>query len=274
MNKKNSPDFFIYTALECEAKTLIRQFALKKDTAVHPFSIYRNEEMVLTVTGMGKVAMAAGVAYSQAMFGSVSLPIMLNIGIAGHKTLKLGELIIASKVIDTESGRVFYPQLIGHDWPQSATLRTTTLANTTYSAEGLNDMEASAFYETAVKFSSCELIHCLKLVSDNENSAVDNITPKLAEQWVAEHDGLFAELVPRLQAFRASVIPVEIKEYEQILENWHFSVTGQLKLQSLLRRWNVLTGLNWLPQQGAEFATGKQVLRCIEQDIEKLTIKL
>ncbi len=274
MNKMISPSIFIYTALECEAKTLIKLFSLKKDSSVHPFNIYRNAEIVLSVTGIGKVAMAAAVAYSQALFAKASLPILLNLGIAGHKTLNVGELIVACKVVDVESGRVFYPQLIGRDWPRSETVRTTTLANTNYSADGLNDMEASAFYEIAVKFSSCELIHCLKLVSDNENSAVENITPKLVQQWMGGHESFFTEIVSHLQAIRSSVMPTDLEEYEDILQNWHFSVTGQLKLQSLLRRWTVLTGEGWMQQQSAEFASGKQLLRRLEQDIAGLTFKL
>ncbi len=274
MQQTHTHSLFIYTALECEAKALIRKFELKKDSSVHPFAIYRNDVMLLCVTGIGKVAMAAGVAYSQALYAKVSNPIMLNIGIAGHKNLQIGELRVASKVIDADSSRVFYPQLIGQSWPESSSVRSTTVANTNYTAEVLNDMEASAFYETAVKFSSCELIHCLKVVSDNESSAVEQITPKRVEQWMAVHQQQLNEIFQFLHTQRQLIIPDALQEYEEILSRWHFSVSGQVKLQGLLRRWKVLSGDNWLEKQSVDFASGKQLLRCLQQDIAELKINL
>ena len=76
---------FIYTALPCEAKPLVEHYNLKKDVTVQPFAVYLNHEICLTVTGLGKSAMAAGVAYTQALFAAVEYPVMLNMGIAGHK---------------------------------------------------------------------------------------------------------------------------------------------------------------------------------------------
>jgi len=65
MNNPNPPRIFIYAALPCEAKPLVEHFKLKKDTTIQPFAVYLNQDICLTVTGLGKSAMAAGVAYKK-----------------------------------------------------------------------------------------------------------------------------------------------------------------------------------------------------------------
>ncbi len=273
MNNQAPINLFVFSALECEAKTLINQFQLKKDSARHPFSIYKNDNMSLTVTGIGKVSMAAGVAYTMAISAKPLLPIMVNIGIAGHKSKPVGTLLLASKLVDAESGKSFYPQLMGAGWPETSQLKTTALPNTQYSDECLNDMEASAFYEVAVRFSSSELIHCLKLVSDNQHSSVDHIKAKVVVEWFSRHQSVFPALFQRLEALRASVLPVELEECQEIVNQWHFTVTGEIKLKALLRQWRVLSGYSWLEECDGDFSSGKEVLQVLEADIGRLFIK-
>ena len=182
MMEQCSPKIFIFTALECEAKALVNKFKLKKENIRHPFSIYRGDKIVLTVTGVGKVAMAAGVAYTSAVFPGLESPVMINIGIAGHKTQSVGRLLMASKIVDVDSEKVFYPQLVGANWPETSEIKTMALPSTKYYLDCLNDMEASAFYETAVRFSSCELIHCIKVVSDNGESSIESINSKVEQE--------------------------------------------------------------------------------------------
>ncbi len=61
-------------------------------------------------------------------------------------------------------------------------------------------MEASAFYETAVRFSSSELILCLKVISDNQLSPVENIQPKQVAALIAAHLATVESLLARTVA--------------------------------------------------------------------------
>ncbi len=272
--KLNAPQLFVFTALECEAKTLINHFKLKKDNTSHPFSIYGNDEIILTVTGVGKVAMAGGVAYVLARFPDAKTPILINVGIAGHKTQAIGDLLIASKVSDAESRKVFYPQLIGANWPESSEIKSTALPNTDYVDNCLNDMEASAFYEIAVKFSSSELIHCLKVVSDNEQFSIEGINAKIVANWVSNQLESIEKIFNHLQQLRELIVPIESTEYKTIIDKWHFSVSGKVKLRSLLRRWDALSSNDWLKHNSVDFVTGKEVLHQLTLDIERLDINL
>lgn len=268
------PSLFIFVALECEAKALVSQFKLKKEHASHPFSIYKNEETVITVTGVGKVAMAGGVAYVLAIFSGSSSPVMINIGIAGHKNQAIGNLLLAAKVADADSRKVFYPQLIGANWPETSKILTASMSNAQYQQDCLNDMEASAFYETAVKFSCSELIHCLKIVSDNEDSSIDNINAKLVAEWLAKHTAEIELICRRFLQLRTAIVPVELQEYSKIVNQWHFTVSGKVKLNALLRRWAVLSSVSWVNKNEADCRSGKDVLRKLEADVDCLDVNL
>ena len=98
---------FIYTALPCEAKPLVEHFKLKKRLDVQAFAVYEHDTLCLTVTGVGKSAMAAGVAYTQALFNGVENPILINIGIAGHRDYAIGDLYLVDKIIDADSQKPF-----------------------------------------------------------------------------------------------------------------------------------------------------------------------
>jgi len=274
MMEQCSPKIFIFTALECEAKALVNKFKLKKENIRHPFSIYRGDKIVLTVTGVGKVAMAAGVAYTSAVFPGLESPVMINIGIAGHKTQSVGRLLMASKIVDVDSEKVFYPQLVGANWPETSEIKTMALPSTKYYLDCLNDMEASAFYETAVRFSSCELIHCIKVVSDNGESSIESINSKVVVKWIDNQNIEIEKIVNRLEQMRLSIAISELGEYDEIINKWHFTVSGGIRLKSLLRRWNVLSSNNWLDENDTVFSHGKDVLRKLDADIACLDVKL
>ncbi|MCK5889573.1 MAG: hypothetical protein KAG19_06500 [Methylococcales bacterium] len=269
-----TPNLYIYAALECEAKPLIKHFELAKLTTRHPFSIYKNDTTVMTVSGVGKVAMAAAVAYTQAIIPSCSSPVLVNIGIAGHADYELGDLFLAAKIIDNESGKRFYPQLIGNKWPETGNIQTASTLCTEYSNHAMHDMEASAFYEVAVKFSSSELIHAVKVISDNSSSSIDSINPKQVSMWISQHLTQIDQLCERWRSLRKLITTTELKELQPIINQWHFSVSGQIKLKMLLLRWQTLSPQLWLEVNTTVLYKSKDVLRKLEQDINDLDVYL
>ena len=240
---------FIYTALPCEAKPLVEHYNLKKDVTVQPFAVYLNHEICLTVTGLGKSAMATGVAYSQALFATVECPmVMLNIGIAGHKDYPLGSLFLIDKISDVDSERNYYPSLITSSSCPTGSIQTSSKPQLNYNQSYFCDMEASAFYETAVRFSTSELIFCLKVISDNELSAVENIHPKRVAALITEHLATVELLLKRVAAKAAMLTPPEPRLFRQLIDRYHFTVNEKIQLKNQLSRWNVVTD-----QQPLEF---------------------
>ncbi len=270
----NTPNLFIYTALECEAKPLIKQFELKKENFNHPFPIYKNDSIVLTISGVGKVAMAGAVAYTQAIFQPQHLPVLINIGIAGHKFESIGEIVLASKIVDKDSGKRFYPQLIGTNLPKTGEVQTSSKPCTEYSASYMNDMEASAFYETAVRFSTNELIHSIKVISDNEKTSIESINAKKVSQLISNQLTQIEQLFNCWILLQKSFIPSELKEFNLILQQWNFTVSGKIRLKSLLSRWQLLSAESWLTNNQAKLKSSKDVLKKLEIDISYLKVIL
>ena len=76
-------------------------------------------------------------------------------------------------------------------------------------------MEASAFYETAVRFSSSELILCLKVISDNQLSTVENIQPKQVAALIAAHLATVESLLTRAATQAELITTPEPRLFEQ-----------------------------------------------------------
>lgn len=271
--ESHTRNIFIFTALECEAKSLVHFFKLKKQPS-HPFSIFIFDNIVLTVTGVGKNAMAGGVAYTLALFSNSQSPVLINIGIAGHKSQAIGSLVLANKVLDVDSGKTFYPQLLGNDWPVTDRVNTFSTASTLYVDDCLYDMEASSFYEIAVKFSSCELIHCIKIVSDNQNSSIEQIHARKVTQWIEVHMTDIESLLNRFSDLHKLIAPITVENYNEILNNWHFSATGKIKLKSLLIRWKALSADDWVIGDVKKYCTGKELIKKIEFELEQKEVHL
>ena len=259
---------FIYTALPCEAKPLVEYFKLKKDVTVQPFSVYLNKDVCLTVTGLGKSAMAAGVAYTQALFASAAPSLMLNMGIAGHKSHPLGSLFLMNKITDADSQRSYYPSLIFTLSCSTESIHTYSKPALAYDQPHLCDMEASAFYETAVRFSSSERIYCLKVISDNQWSSAENIQAKQVSLLIKDHVSVVDLLLERAFSEAVSTINTEFSLYEHFIQRFHFTVNEQMQLKSQLSRWNLVTDNQCLELDTVTLNDAKQVLRWLDIKIQ------
>jgi hypothetical protein len=258
----------------CEAKALIQFFNLKKDLAVHPFAIYKMDTLILTVSGVGKVAMAGAVSYTLALFKRHPTPVMLNIGIAGHKSASTGTLFQIMKILDVDSAKTFYPPMISKNILETSTLRTVSTAVNCYEVDVLYDMEAAAFYAMAVRFSSSELIQCIKIVSDNERSAIENINAQQIVQWVHNKLHVIENVINNLFTLSATIMQIEMEEYQQIVSECHFTASRQLKLKALLMRWQVLTHGTKYTINKEETKTAKEILVKMETELDCLAFFL
>lgn len=268
------PSIFIFTALECEAKPICQHFGLTKTVDRHPFSIYQGKHTVLVVAGVGKVAMASAVAYTLAIHQGAQQPILLNIGIAGQQTAPVGSFFLIDKITDAETGKTFYPQILGEVSTGTCELKSFSTPCRDYPIQGVVDMEASSFYETALRFSSSEFIHCCKVVSDNLSAPMESINSKGVFTLIEKHTKQIDLVLKELINIQQSVVQIELSEFDEIVAQWHFTVTGKLKLKSLLNQWSVLTGRTWLDSSKETLKSSKDVLLYLERDISQLEFKL
>jgi len=265
---------FIYTALPCEAKPLVEHFKLKKCVDVQPFAVYVQGDMCLTVTGVGKTAMAAGIAYTQALFAGGNHVVLMNIGVAGHRDYAIGDLYVADKITDMDSRRHYYPPLIGKALCPSCAVKTSSRPQLDYDHAELCDMEAAAFYETATRFTTGELVQCLKVISDNQAAPANLIQAKEVSVLIAAHVATIEKLILQAVELAALMITPQTPLFEPLSQNYHFTVSAQTQLKAQLTRWAVLTDNQPLELDAAELHNGKDVLRWVEQQISKVDVFL
>ena len=213
--------------------------------------------------------MAAGVAYTQALYSENPNPVLINIGIAGHQNHPVGSLFLADKITDNDTGRRYYPPLVFTPPCPAANLISYSKPQQTYPESALCDMEASAFYETATRFSTGELIQCLKVVSDNASSPAQNIQPMQVSALISEQLPTISVIVNELTKQSEIIKPQDSYEFNQILRQYHFSANEQIQLKKLLSHWHLLKG-----QQKAEPAigsarNGKEFLKLLDSSLNE-----
>ena len=157
----------LVVATYSEAEPLINKLSLKKLTNSKNFDIFFNKKYSLIISGIGKINSALSVAEIFYRLKQDFNNVWINIGIAGHKICQIGKLLAVNKITDYESENAFIHFLKDVNISKENCI-TFSKPNYNYS-NILYDMEASGFFLAANKFSTKELIHSLKIVSDNES---------------------------------------------------------------------------------------------------------
>ena len=94
----------IVTALDSEARPLLDQYRLRASANSGPFRLYGNDNILLIVSGIGRVNAAAASAYLAALAGP-GVHSWLNIGIGGQRDYVLGSAWLASCICFSVKGR-------------------------------------------------------------------------------------------------------------------------------------------------------------------------
>ncbi len=265
----------LLTALPCEAKPIVDQFRLKRLMSESAFTIYARDNLTLTVSGIGKNSMAAAVAYTHLLFGKQSNSVWLNIGVAGHKEASTGTPFLVQKVSDADTGQNHYPTFIVHQPCKTLPLITFSTPQTSYPKNSLCDMEASAFFETASRFSTSELIQCLKIISDNQENSADKVNPKQVSLLIESQLPLLEKVIVNFSDLARSLPKTDVDLPKSLSERWHFTASERRQLTDLLRRWKLLS-----PKQSIEnidfpnTANRKKLLNWLKEKVESLDLIL
>ena len=153
-------------------------------------------------------------------------------------------------------------------------LQTVSRPQLVYDREHLCDMEASAFYETAVRFSTGELIHCLKVISDNESSPAENIQPKQVTILIAAHVATIETLLAELNRLARLITVPESRLFGELMQRYHFTLTEQGQLKNRLSRWAALTDAAVPEFDETCLHKSKDVLFWLDQQINKIEFRL
>ena len=238
-------------ATRAEADPVIN--AMKLRHAPGSFPLFCSDTTSLVVSGIGKPRAAAACAWLAAMQNigddkrtnkhSRARPptVWINFGIAGHSDAAIGSIFTAHKITDHHSGHVWYPPQI-HSPLRTCDLLTVDKPLPSYQPARLHDMEASGFIQIARMFAHAELVQSVKIVSDNKESSLRNITAEFALTLVTES-------VPSINTFAEHLVELSSRLHidtapalDLFCNHWRFTVSQTAKLDRLLQRYSVING--------------------------------
>lgn len=186
---------YLITALDAEAKPLCDHYRLKRDSSL-PYTFYRNDEIILLVSGIGKanamMALSALLGWRIPKAGDI----LINIGICGAPSeYMIGEALLIHQIFEGE--RCYYPDIL---YPH--TFREVSLVCIDSPQSIVRDypvdMESSALFQAASRFFKVHQMAFLKIVSDH--FAPESVTKEGAMELIRSHVNTLDELILNLQA--------------------------------------------------------------------------
>jgi len=223
-----------------EAQPIIEFYELQKVSS-QPFAYYQKDNHKLVISAMGREQTSQAVNFLKTKNVSPNQAWM-NLGIAGHGSLEIGQTFIAGKIEDDLSENCFYPpQIYDHDFPVTC-LKTCSQPSSSYEPALGYDMEAHAFYAAVVGASTRELTQVIKVVSDNPSSPLSQFSPKDVPGLIEPNlkgIALFVEQMEKI-SLEMQQEPEVSNTYEKVLGMHHFSSTRSHQLHDLVRQANAL----------------------------------
>lgn len=240
-------------------------------------SIYHNPEahITLTLSGIGKPAAATAVARTRDHFKADRSHAWLNLGIAGHASLPLGQAVIIKKVTEAGSGRTWFPSRVFTSSLPAYDLLTLDQPGEKYQEE-LFDMECAGFFQAAGECATLELVQALKIISDNDDHPMDGVNPDIVSRLMTQNLPVVDDIIQQLLAL--SKLQQRLHDpgpdYHTLIRRRHFTVTQQHQLQSLLRRWRALhPGDKTLADRLSRKKSATEILRFMQDELDRALIR-
>lgn len=179
---------YIAVSLYVEAKPIIEYYDLKRDIGDRYYQIFKNDGIILIITGVGKIACAAATSHMLSKYLPDDNDIIINIGICGAKNdVEIGTAYLINKIKDHGTGKDYYTDILIEHKLNESSIETfdKPVENVNNLSEALCDMESSGFYLSSAKYIEQHRIFLIKIVSDR--IGVDTVDKNLAINIVANN---------------------------------------------------------------------------------------
>ena len=256
-------------ALHCEAKPIIDEYGLKKACS-KPYDHYINntsssQPIELVVTGIGALAMATAVGWVGAQTHS-SQRIWLNVGTAGHAERKLGESVLVHGVGDEVLQRSHYPALVAKWNGSTDAVLSVSAPSTEYPGGAAVDMEAYAFFNSALRFSDSELVQSIKVISDNEESGIEHLDAVKLTEFISQSMGSIKAYIEELLLIVPNVFNVNF-DIDRVLQ-LRGTHSQRLQVQELIQKLQVMEKLSGIFEQLIACNNLKAVLVILRNELD------
>lgn len=192
------------TALRAEAEPLVESLQLRPWPGPSGFSLFAGDGGRLVISGIGRAAAAAGAAYLHAVTAG-ERAVWLNVGVAAHRSLPIGEALVAHKIVELATGRCWFPRLVVEPELPTATVCTVDRAVDQPEDGRVYEMEASGFFATTMRWATAEDIGCVKVISDHGVATGSSLSRRKVLEVLAHRVGevvAFGRAIEALSAER------------------------------------------------------------------------
>lgn len=262
---KNSPPIkcLLIVALPAEAKPLIKRFKLStlnqslSHSSNHrpnrwpgksPFRCWRNSDIALVETGIGKLNGAAATSHALTL---TDASCCINIGIAGSDN-DIGSAFVAHRVVDQGTDSTWYPQQIWQHSMKTVSVETVVSPSSQYQSDTAFDMELSGVMSAATRFLSTEMIQSIKVISDNKTSDYSGINKGFVMDLISNQMSVIETAVSSLirlvddtrDSGQSNLMLRAITEghYPESGQPFHVTESQKITLQRILQRHLALFG--------------------------------
>ncbi len=256
---------YFHTALAFEAEPLIKLYKMKCEVSEGPFRIYRGENAVLTVSGVGDMCASAALGYLFGKYPPGDGDIFVNYGTAGTNggAFCPGDLTVVRK-IGREGQRELFCDLLF-----DADLENVKFAEI---PSDIAEMEAYGAVFAAQKFFKTDRVFVLKVISDVAATTTQNggkIDKAFAAEAVNNSAATVAAFVERARHFYAKntnkpydFTENELKMLEKAAENLKLSYQDTLILKNYFWKEKLLgREIDFVPEPTADRTQGEIVLK-------------
>ena len=228
-------------ALLAEASPIVDYLGLQKQRLPSPFALFQSLNHKLVVSGIGKEKMSTAVGFLHGIAPKRNTP-WLNFGIVGHGSAEVGSLLRVSKCINLSTRTSFYPPQVAHCKISKTILHTCDQPSSDYSDNVAYDMEGSAFFETASRFSPREMVESVKIVSDNPESPLSGFEKSKVSSLVSKVISQIEPLIIELDSMEENLDPPETlnRAFKEISANHRLTSTQVHQVQKIIRQAHVL----------------------------------
>jgi nucleoside phosphorylase len=231
----------IISALKSESQPIIDSFGLKRNNSF-PFPVYQNQNISQLIVGVGKKNVEQRISSFFDYYKSKNM-YFINIGIAGggKANSKIGELYLINKIIDKQTKKHFFPDILANSTIDEHSITTVnqSVSNGAGSYTTLVDMEASAIYQACMKRVATHQISFLKIVSDYMDEDMFALNKRMIQSLVMnkiEVIRTYIEKQNNIQKSKKSILTNEDEDWinsTKILLN--LSETQFYKVNSLFK---------------------------------------
>lgn len=240
---------YLCTASYIEAKPIIQWYKLKKNMTEKNYQLFEGVDIRLLITGVGMIEAACAVTYLITKYCMSKEDSLINLGIAGSNKTKLpiGTIVLVNKIIDYNTKKAYYPDIIyRHDFIEDTLITCSTPVYHQINYAGLVDMEGTAIYQAANKFLSQHQIQIIKVVSDYLKP--ENITKELVEELINSSRYKISYYIDNLKEKSSNIQVLDVFTEEEndiitrIMKNLHFSKAMRTEIKQYIVYYKIREG--------------------------------